>query len=175
LIADSFYKQLILFRFIYGTLPQIKAFVMIKFIPFLVLFVGSFAVATAQCDKKYKLKPERIFAVQQDGSEGEEIPFTAEIKISKDSIHISLTMPDGNAAEIWGKHTETVCKMNADYTEGTIEYKTDAEMSSNGQSRTAKMLFTLEAKAGKLKLFGVPEGQDEEKICFQIKEKEESK
>jgi hypothetical protein len=148
---------------------------MIKFIPFLVLFVGTVAVATAQCDKKYKLKPERIFSVQPDGSEGENIPFTAEIDISKDSIHISLVLPDGNAADIWGKHAETVCKMNADYSEGTIEYKTDAEMSSNGQTRQAKMLFTIEAKAGKLKVFGVPEDEPNDKICFVIKEKEEKK
>jgi len=141
----------------------------------LLLLLGFYSIATAQCDKKYKLKPERIVTIQADSSEGEEMPFTAEITISKDRMTITVTLPDGNMAEIRGKHSETVCKMNADYTEGTIDYKTDAEMSNGNESRQLKMSFTLEAKSGKLKLFGVPEDQPGEKICFIIKEKEEVK
>jgi len=144
---------------------------------FLLLFLllGSYSLAVAQCDKKYKLKPERIVTIKEDSSEGEEVPFTAEILISKDSLIITVTLPDGNTAEIKGKHSETVCKMNADYTEGTIDYKTDAEMSNGSDSRQLKMTFNLVAKAGKIKLFGVPEDQQGEKICFIIKEKEEVK
>jgi len=148
---------------------------MTRIISLVFLLLASYSIASAQCDKKYKLKPERIVTIRADSSEGEEMPFTAEITISKDSITIAVTLPDGNAAEIRGKHSETVCKMNADYTEGTIDYKTDAEMSNGSESRPLKMSFTLEAKAGKLKLFGVPEDQQGDKICFVIKEKEEVK
>lgn len=148
---------------------------MIRIFSLLFVMLTSYSIASAQCDKKYKLKPERIVTIQADSSEGEEMPFTAEITISKDSILITVTLPDGNIAEIRGKHSETVCKMNADYTEGTIDYKTEAEMSNGSESRQLKMSFTLEAKSGKLKLFGVPEDQQGEKICFIIKEKEEVK
>ena len=148
---------------------------MTRIFPLLFLLLASYSIALAQCDKKYKLKPERIVTLQADSSEGEEMPFTAEITNSKDSLIITVTLPDGNIAEIRGKHTETVCKMNADYTEGTIDYKTDAEMSNGSESRQMKMSFNLVAKAGKLKLFGVPEDGQGEKICFIIKEKEEVK
>jgi hypothetical protein len=146
-----------------------------KVIVLFVLLTATYSFASAQCDKKYKLKTERIFGVKEDGSEGEDVPITADISISKDSILISLVLPDGNTAEINGKHTEKVCKMNADYTEGTIECKTDVEMSGSGETRQIKMSFTIECKAGKMKIFGVPDDQPNEKICFQIKEKEEVK
>lgn len=140
----------------------------------LLVFTGF--VATAQsCDKKYKLKTERIFSVQEDGSEGDEVPLTAEITISKDSLIMSLALPDGNAMDLTGKHSSTDCKMNADYTEGTIEWKTDAEINQGGQVKQNKMIFKLEAKGGKLKLYGYPEDSPAEKICFQIKEKEDVK
>ncbi len=148
---------------------------MTRIFSLLFLLLGSYSIANAQCDKKYKLKPERIVTIKSDSSEGEDMPFTAEILISKDSLTITVTLPDGNIAEIKGKHSETVCKMNADYTEGTIDYKTDAEMNNGAESRQLKMTFNLVAKAGKLKLFGVPEDQQGEKICFIIKEKEEVK
>ncbi len=148
---------------------------MTRIFTLLLLLLGSYSITFAQCDKKYKLKVERIVTIQADSSEGQEMPFTADISISKDSIIINVTLPDGNNAAINGKHSETVCKMNADYTEGTIAYKTDAEMSNGSESRPMKMSFLLEAKAGKLKLFGVPEDGAGEKICFVIKEKEEVK
>jgi len=148
---------------------------MTRIFSLLFLILASYSIASAQCDKKYKLKPERIVTIKEDSSEGEEVPFTAEILISKDSLIITVTLPDGNTAEIKGKHSETVCKMNADYTEGTIDYKTDAEISNGSDSRQLKMTFNLVAKAGKIKLFGVPEDQQGEKICFIIKEKEEVK
>jgi len=128
-----------------------------------------------QCDKKFKLKVERVVTINADGSEGEEIPFTVDIVLGKDSISITLVLPDGNTAEISGKHNSTVCKMNADYSNGTIDYKTDAVMNSGGQTREAKMTFNVEAKDGKLKVFGVPDDQPGEKICFFIKENEEVK
>lgn len=140
-----------------------------------IVMVATYSVSFSQCDKKYKLKTERIFQVKDDGSEGEEIPFTADLTISKDSIFISLVLPDGTTAEISGKHTEKICKMNADYSEGTMECKTDVEINGGGQSKQAKMTFTVECKAGKMKIFGVPDDQPGEKICFQIKEKEEVK
>ncbi len=140
-----------------------------------IVMVATYSVSFSQCDKKYKLKTERIFQVKDDGSEGEEIPFTADLTISKDSIFISLVLPDGSTAEISGKHTEKTCKMNADYSEGTIECKTDVDINGGGQSKQAKMTFTIESKAGKMKIFGMPDDQPGEKICFQIKEKEEVK
>ena len=148
---------------------------MTRIFSLLFLMLASYSIASAQCDKKYKLKPERIVTIGPDGSEGEEMPFSADITTSKDSIIIKVVLPDGNTAEIRGKHSETVCKMNADYSEGTIDYKTDAEMSNGSESRQLKMSFTLEAKSGKLKFFGVPEDQQGEKFCFVIKEKEEVK
>ncbi len=143
----------------------------------LLFCVAGFATISnaQQCDKKYKLKTERVVTINADSSEGEEIPFTVDITMAKDSIFIVIVLPDGNTAEITGKHSSTVCKMNADYTNGTIEYKTDAVMSSGGQTRESKMQFNIEAKDGKMKVFGVPEDQPGEKICFIIKEKEEVK
>lgn len=139
----------------------------------LTAFFGLFAVTVqAQCDKKFKLKIERVYTLQEDGSEGEEVPFTVDATISKDSILLNLVTPDGATIEITCKSTSTDCKMNAEYTDGTIDWKTDAVMSSNGQSRDAKMLFKLEAKEGKLKLIGYPEESPAEKICFLVKEKE---
>ena len=141
-----------------------------------VVLIASCTVSIAQCDKKFKLKTERVFQVKEDGSEGEDVPLNAEILITKDSIIITITLPDGNTAQIMGKHIEKICKMNADYSEGTIECKTDAEMSGgSGESKQSKMSFTIECKAGKMKIFGLPEDQPAEKICFQIKEKEEVK
>jgi len=135
----------------------------------------SYVTAYTQCDKKYKLKTERIVTIKDDGSEGEDLPFTSDITITKDSIFILINLPNGSTAEVKGKHTETVCKMNADYSEGSIDYKTDTELSNQSETRQQKMTFTLEAKEKKLKLFGVPVDQPGEKICFIIKEKEEIK
>ncbi len=148
---------------------------MIKIIFLLVVIVSTNSLTYAQCDKKFKLKTERVFSVKEDGSEGDDVPFNADITISKDSIFITIVLPDGNTAEISGKHVEKICKMNADYTEGTIDCKTDAEMNGGGQTKQLKMSFTIESKAGKMKIFGVPDDQPGEKICFQIKEKEEVK
>jgi hypothetical protein len=140
----------------------------------LMLFCGV-VVSYSQCDKKYKLKPERIVTITDSGSEGEEIPFSADITLSKDSIHILINLPDGTSAEVRGKHVETICKMDSTYNEGTIEYKTDAELTNQGELRKHKMNFLLEAKAGKFKLYGVPEDQPGEKVCFIIGEKQEVK
>lgn len=137
----------------------------------LVVFAGF--IANAQnCDKKIKGKTERIYKVNDDGSEGEDVPLTADISLSKDSIIMSIVLPDGNSMDLSGKHSSTDCKMNADYTEGSIEWKSDIEMNQGGQTKQNKMIFKLEAKGGKLKLFGYPEDSPSEKICFQIKDKE---
>jgi len=141
----------------------------------LLLGLASFANAQ-QCTKKYKMTTERTHEVAPDGSEGNDIPLSANITLSKDSILLVITTPDGTEITLKGVHKETDCKMNADYSEGTIDYKTDAELNrSNGESRTAKMLFKLESKGGKFKLYGTPEDQQQEKVCFVIKDKEEVK
>lgn len=143
---------------------------------FLPLFLlATITIKAQQCDKKFKLKTEKIVSVQEDGSDGDEIPLTAEISLSKDSIVISLTTPDGQIVEVSGKHTETACKMNEDYSNGTIEYKTDVTMTRGDETRNEKMLFKVECKDGKMKIYGVPESQPSDKICFFIKEKEEKK
>ena len=145
-------------------------------IAILICLLSLSTIADAQqCDKKYKLKTERVVTINADSSEGEELPFTVDLIISKDSIFVTIAFPDGNTAEINGKHSSTVCKMNADYTNGSIAYKTDATLNANGQTREAKMLFNIEAKDGKMKVYGVPEEDPNEKICFVIKEKEEVK
>lgn len=143
---------------------------------FLPLFLlATITIKAQQCDKKFKLKTEKIVSVQEDGSDGDEIPLTAEISLSKDSIVISLTTPDGQIVEVSGKHTETACKMNEDYSNGTIEYKTDVTMTRGDETRNEKMVFKVECKVGKMKIYGVPESQPSDKICFFIKEKEEIK
>ncbi len=147
-----------------------------KLLAFLPLFfLATFTIKAQQCGKKFKLKTEKIVTVQEDGSDGEEVPLVAEISVLKDSILINLTTGDGQTIQVNGKHTETVCKMNDDYTEGTIEYKTDVLMTRNDETRNEKMLFKIEAKGGKLKIYGVPESQPSDKICFVIKEREEVK
>ena len=142
---------------------------------FFLLGIVSF-VSAQQCTKKFKMTTERTHEVTSDGGEGNDIPLSANIMLSKDSIVIIITTPDGNEISVKGVHKETVCKMNDDYSEGTIEYKSDAEMThSAGESRQTKMLFKLESKGGKFKLYGSPEDQENEKICFVIKDKEEIK
>lgn len=143
-----------------------------KRICLLAVLLISFAVVSAQCDKKYKFKTERVVKINADGSEGEEEPISAEITIGKDSVILMITVPDGNQIEMSGKVKETVCKINADYTEGTVDFNGDMEASVNGETRNMKIIFKLEAKAGKIKIFGTPEERPEEKICFVIKEKE---
>lgn len=139
------------------------------------LLLVNFMVTAQTCDKKYKLKTERIYSVKEDGSEGDDVPLSADITIGKDSLLITIGLPDGNTMDLTGKHSATVCKMNADYSEGTIEWKTDAEINQGGQVKQTKMIFTMECKEGKMKFYGVPEDSPAEKICFQIKEKEEVK
>jgi hypothetical protein len=144
---------------------------------FTLIFLGTAAVASAQqCTKKYKMTTERTHQVAPDGSEGDDIPLSANITLSKDGILIVITTPDGTEITLKGVHKETECKMNADYSEGTIDYKTDAELNrSNGETRTSKMLFKLESKGGKFKLYGNPEDEQQERVCFVIKDKEEIK
>ena len=144
---------------------------------FALIFLATAAIASAQqCTRKFKMTTERTHQVAPDGSEGDDLPLSANITLSKDSILIVITTPDGTEITLKGVHKETECKMNADYSEGTIDYKTDAEINrSSGESRTSKMFFKLESKGGKFKLYGSPEDQQQEKVCFVIKDKEEIK
>jgi hypothetical protein len=140
-----------------------------------VLLVAGYGICSAQCDKKYKMKTERVVEIRDDTTEGDEQPITAEIILSKDSIFINVTTPDGNIVEISGKLIDKVCKMNAEFTEGSYDFNADAEMNRNGESRKTKLFFNLKSKEGKIKIYGLPEENPTEKICFVIKEKEEVK
>ena len=144
---------------------------MLKTIIASIVLLSLFQVTVAQCDKKYKLVVDRVVSINADSTDGAELPFTVGVVILKDSIRITITTPEGDA-NIDGKHTDIVCKMNADYTEGYIEYKTDAQMLRGSETRDVKMNFRLEAKAGVLKLFGAPDTEPNERICFYIKEKQ---
>ena len=141
---------------------------------FFIVMLGICSLVNAQCDKKLKVKTEKVYQVNADNTEGDEIPVTAVITLSKDSIFVLMNWTDGNVADLKGRHTQTVCKMNKSYSEGTVEYKTDATLTTHGEAKASKMLFTIESKAGRIKLYGVPE-DDKDKICFVIKEKEEIK
>ena len=113
-----------------------------------------------------------MYQVKSGTTEGEEIPVTAEITLSKDSIFVLMNWGTGNVTEVRGRHTATICKMNKEYTEGTVDLKTDAEMTAHGETKKAKMFFTVISKVGKMKVYGVPE-ENNDKTCFVIKEKEE--
>src|SRR6185436_11805375 len=125
--------------------------------------------------KKYKMKTERVVEIREDSTEGDEQPITAEIILSKDSIFINVTRPDGSVIEISGKLIDKVCKMNPEFTEGSYDFNADAELNRNGESKKTKLYFNLKSKEGKIKIYGVPEENPSEKICFVIKEKEEIK
>jgi len=140
-----------------------------------VLLVAGYGICSAQCDKKYKMKTERVVEIREDSTEGDEQPITAEIILSKDSIFINVTRPDGSVIEISGKLIDKVCKMNPEFTEGSYDFNADAELNRNGESKKTKLYFNLKSKEGKIKIYGVPEENPSEKICFVIKEKEEIK
>jgi len=140
-----------------------------------ILLVACYGIGYAQCDKTYKMKTERVVEIRADSSEGDDQPITVEIKLSKDSILLNVTTPDGNVIDIMGKLIDKVCKMNADFTDGTYDFNAEAEMNRNGETKKTKLYFNLKANAGKIKIYGVPEENPNEKICFVIKEKEEVK
>lgn len=146
-----------------------------KHVILLLLLVVCYGICSAQCNKKYKMKTERVVEIREDSTEGDEQPITAEITLSKDSIILNVTTPDGSVMEIAGKLIDQVCKMNADFTEGTYDFNAEAEMTRNGEVKKSKLFFNLKSNAGKIKIFGVPEENPGEKICFVIKEKEEVK
>jgi hypothetical protein len=139
---------------------------------FSIMIVGLCSFVNGQCDKKLKLKTEKVYQVKPDNTEGEELPITVEITLTKDSIFVLMNWNGGVVTELKGKHSVTDCNMNREYTEGTIDFKTDAEMTARGQTKKTKMLFNVVSKAGKMKVYGVPEDNNE-KLCFVIKEKEE--
>ena len=135
---------------------------------------GYFSVS-AQCDTKIKLVSDKAFEVKADNSEGQNIPVTAIIRFSKNSISVVLNYQNGTTTEISGANSSLVCKMNKGYTEGTIDIKSDAEIKTPETTGRSKMLITIESKAGQMKVYGVPEDNPDGKICFVIKEKQEIK
>ena len=139
-----------------------------KIFLFVIMIAGLCSPGNGQCDKKLKLKTEKVYQVNSDTTEGGEIPVAAEITLTKDSIFVLMNWTDGRITEVSGKHRETICKMNKEYTEGTIDFKTDAEMTAHGETKKSKMLFNVISKAGKMKIYGVPE-ENNDKICFVIK------
>jgi len=147
---------------------------MITRMALLVLLGLSSVLANAQCDKKVKFVSEKVYAVNADTAEGESLPVHGNIRLSKDSIFVSMQWQNGQTTEVRGSNAEIICKMNDDYKEGTIDIKSNAEIKANGQSSQSKMLFNIRSKAGKIKIYAVPE-DEKEKICFAIKEWQEIK
>lgn len=142
---------------------------------FTILLFSFNSFSQNNCGKRFKLVVDKVISVNADGSDGESVPLTAKITISKDSIHVILHTDEGDDIDVNGVHTETVCKMNSDYTDGTIDWKTKAVLiTPDGQTRDSEMIFNLVAKNGVLKLYGVPTESPTEKLCFIIKEKQEA-
>jgi hypothetical protein len=141
---------------------------------FIILIAGLCLFVNGQCEKKLKLKTEKVYQLKAENTAGEEILITAEITLSKDSIFVLMNWGNANVTEVRGRHTATVCKMNKEYSDGTIDFKTDAEMIAHGETKKARMLFNVISKAGKMKVYGVPE-DDNEKLCFVIRDREEIK
>ena len=138
----------------------------------LILLTGFSFASDAQCDKKFKLKAERAYELNNDSTEGQSIPVAGEITISKDSILVLMNWQNGGTTEVKGIHTKVVCRMNNGYTEGSIDLATDAEITAQGKTNKSKMVFKIESKDGNMKVFGSPESGND-KICFVIKDRQE--
>ena len=127
----------------------------------------------SQCDRQIKMKCEKAFKLHADGSTAEEQDIAIDITLTKDSIRLSAVTPQGSQVEISGPLKEKDCKMNSSFSEGTFAFKSDATKKQDYDVKEMKLKFSLEAKDGKLKLFGekdVPAGEDPEKMYFEIKE-----
>lgn len=117
---------------------------------------------------------EEAREVTSEGVEGKQMSLNTTLTLSIDSIIIVVVFPDEAVAMIKAANKETVCKMNSDYSDGTIEYKSDAQITNGaGETRQAKMQFKLESKGGKFKLYAAEEDQPSDKVVIIIKEKKE--
>jgi len=137
----------------------------------LLLSAFTFAVQ-AQCDKQIKMKCDRTIMVNQDGSMGEVQDMPVDILITKDSIRINASPPQGDI-EIKGPLSDKNCKINSSYTDGIYTFRSNAIMSKQDGDKEMKLIFTLEVKDGKFKLYGekdVPKGESPEKMYFEVKE-----
>jgi hypothetical protein len=137
--------------------------------------IAGYLVTSAQCDKKFNLTIDKVFQLQPDSTEGDIVSEAAQIVLSKDSIHVTVTMPDGSSMVLKGLNKETVCRMNPDYSNGTIELVYDAVLFVKGNSKTDRILFTVISENGAMKLIGAPESNRSDKLCFVVKNKEEVK
>ena len=138
------------------------------------LLVVTSVLANAQCDKSVKFITEKVYAVNADTAEGESLPVSGNIRLSRDSIFVFMQWQNGETTVIRGANAEMTCKMTSDYRDGTIDIKSDAEIKAHGQSSKSKVIFTILSKAGRIKVYAVPENENE-KICFAIKEWQEIK
>ncbi|PWU02700.1 MAG: hypothetical protein C5B52_04910 [Bacteroidetes bacterium] len=139
----------------------------------LILIVGTIS-AQAQCDKQVKIKCEKTIRANPDGSTAEEQNMPVDILITKDSIKINAVPPEGGSVEIAGPLSEKNCKMTGNYTDGIYTFKSAALLKKDGgETREMNLVFKLEAKGGKITFYGekdVPQGQDPERMIFEIKE-----
>ncbi len=143
-----------------------------KFMVTTTLLIGMAGVAGAQCDKTLKLDVEKIYTVGPDNSEGKNLNAGGTVTISRDSIHVIMLWDDGNSTDVKGLIKKTECKMNADYSEGFIDIVADAVLSARGNSKSDKMFFTVVSSKGAMKIYGVPESDINDKLCFVIKNRE---
>lgn len=148
--------------------------VRIKRMALLILFVITSVLANAQCAKNVRFVADKVYQVKADTTAGETLPVNGSIRLSKDSIFVSMQWQSGETTEIRGSNSEINCKMNNDYKEGTIDIKSNAELTVRNQTNKSKMLFNILSKGGKIKIYAVPENENE-KICFAIKEWQEIK
>jgi hypothetical protein len=139
-----------------------------------VLFLVEALMVSAQCDKKLSLVTDKVYQVKTDNSIGDELPVAGVIRLFKDSIFVSMNWQSGETTNVRGSNAEIKCKMNSNYQDGTIDIKSDAEITAHGQTSKAKMLFNIISKEGRIKVYAVPENNDE-KICFAIREWQEIK
>ena len=139
-----------------------------------VLFMAACCMMNAQCDKKLNLVTEKVYQVKTDSTLGDELPVAGVIRLFKDSIFVSMNWQSGETTNVRGSNAEIKCKMNSDYKDGTIDIRSDAEITAHGNTSKAKMLFNIVSKEGRIKVFAAPEDNNE-KICFAIKEWQEIK
>ena len=144
----------------------------VKRMSLLLLPAVTSVLANAQCEKNVKFVTEKVYQVKGDSTEGDQLPVTGSIRLSKDSIFVFMQWQSGETTEVRGSDTQINCRMNSDYKEGTIEIASNAEITVRGQTNKTKMLFNILSKEGKIKVYAVPENESE-KICFAIREWQE--
>ena len=142
-----------------------------KKILLLVVLVIIAHVTYAQCTKILQLKSEKMYRVNEDGSNGRSKDFSSTITIGRDSMLMHLVNEEDGTMQMIGIIKHTTCNMNATYSDGNILYKVEG-VKRNGQNRDFKMIITIEAKAGKIKFFTEKDeaGRDPEKTFFELTE-----